>query len=248
MIFNVLLSSGSIKKVNFCMFFRFFSEYLFRLLYIRVKEVSNMHQRIKKVIVLFFAFILTLSLGVSVLADDDEHEKREHGKNSEYYEKTDDEEYENEYYNSQGSSINTVVQDDYWYLWSRMPINNPNKTLPITAPSDLSVSVNGNTTKLYFIPQEGQLFVSGEKLANILGAQAQYYPQSKILRITQGQYELIVRADSNAVYENRVKNPMPVKTASYEKTIYLPISVAANALGYRINWDAGSNTIMIESI
>ncbi|WML53038.1 copper amine oxidase N-terminal domain-containing protein [Neobacillus sp. PS3-12] len=129
-----------------------------------------------------------------------------------------------------------------------MPINNPNKTLPITAPSDLSVSVNGNTTKLYFIPQEGQLFVSGEKLANILGAQAQYYPQSKILRITKGQYELIVRADSNAVYENRVKNPMPVKTASYEKTIYLPISVAANALGYRINWDAGSNTIMIESI
>jgi hypothetical protein len=65
--------------------------------------------------------------------------------------------------------------------------------------------------------------------------------------ITKDQNELIVRADSNAAYENRVKNPMPVKAASYEKTIYLPISVAANALGYRINWDAGSNTIMMES-
>jgi hypothetical protein len=199
----------------------------------------------KKMIVLFFAFILTLSIGASVLADD-EHEKREHDKKSEYYEESDDEQNEN-YYN-QGAITNTAPQEDYWYLWSRMPINNPNKTLPITAPSDLSVSVNGNKTKLYFIPQEGQLLVSGEKLANILGAQAQYYPQSKILRITKGQYEMIVRADSNAVYENRVKNPMPLKTASYEKTIYLPISVAANALGYRINWDAGNNTIMIESI
>jgi hypothetical protein len=207
-----------------------------------------MQRSIKKTFVLFFVFILTLSLGVSVLADDNEHEKREHDKNSEYYEKSDDEENENEYYNNQGATTNTAVQDDYWYLWSRMPINNPNKTLPITAPSDLPVSVNGNITKLYFIPQEGQLLVSGEKLANILGAQVQYYQQSKILRITKGHYELIVRADSNAAYENRVKNPMPVKTASYEKTIYLPISIAANVLGYRLNWDAGSNTILLESI
>jgi hypothetical protein len=205
-----------------------------------------MQQRMKKVIVLFFAFILTLSLGASVLADDDEHEKREHETKSEYYEESDDETYEN-YYN-QGSITNTTVQEDYWYLWSRMPINKPNKTLPITGPSELTVNVNGNTTTLYFIPQEGQLLVSGEKLANILGAQAQFYPQSKIMRITKGQFELIVRADSNAAYENSVKNPMPVKAASYEKTIYLPISVAANALGYRLNWDAGSNTLRIESI
>jgi hypothetical protein len=205
-----------------------------------------MHQSMKKVIVLFFVFILTLSLGVSVLAEDDEHEKREHDNKSEYYEDSDDEEYE--YDNNQGAITNTKAMEDYWYLWSRMPLNNPNKTLPMTVPSDLTVSVNGTTTKLYFIPQEGQLLVSGEKLANILGAQAQYYPQSKIMRITKGQFELIVRADSNAAYENRVKNPMPVKAASYEKTIYLPISVAANALGYRLNWDAGSSTLTMESI
>lgn len=207
-----------------------------------------MHLKMKKVIVLFFAFILTLSIGVSVLADDDGHEKREHDTKSEYYEKSDDEEFENKYYNDQGSSTNTIVKDDYWYIWSRMSITNPNNPLPISAPSDLSVSVNGNITKLYFIPREGQLLVSGEKFANLLGARVQYYPQSKIMVITKDQNELIVRGDSNAAYENRVKYPMPVKASSYEKTIYLPISVVANALGFRINWDAGNNTIIMESM
>lgn len=165
--------------------------------------------------------------------------------NSEYYEESDD---QNQYYNEQGSLPNTVVQEDYWYIWSRMPINNPNNPVPIAAPSDLSISVNGNITKVYVIPQKGQLLVSREKLANLLGAKVQYFPQSKIMVITKDSNELIVRSESNAAYENRVKNPMPVKAVSYEKTIYLPLSVVANALGNRINWDAGTNTIKLESI
>lgn len=204
-----------------------------------------MQQRMKKIIVLVFAFILTLSLGVNVLADSDEHEKKEHDRDSEYYEESDD---QNQYYNDQGSLPNSAVQEDYWYIWSRVPINNPNNSMPIAAPSDLSISVNGNITKVYVIPQEGQLLVSGEKFANLLGAKIQYFPQSKIMVITKDSNELIVRAESNAAYENRVKNPMPVKAVSYEKTIYLPLSVVANALGNRINWDAGTNTIKLESI
>lgn len=204
-----------------------------------------MQQRMKKIIVLVFAFILTLSLGVNVLADSDEHEKKEHDRDSEYYEESDD---QNQYYNDQGSLPNSAVQEDYWYIWSRVPINNPNNSVPIAAPSDLSISVNGNITKVYVIPQEGQLLVSGEKFANLLGAKIQYFPQSKIMVITKDSNELIVRAESNAAYENRVKNPMPVKAVSYEKTIYLPLSVVANALGNRINWDAGTNTIKLESI
>jgi hypothetical protein len=203
-----------------------------------------MQPKLKKYGVLLLAFILALSLGASVLADDDEHEKREHEHKSEYYEESDEEDY----YDNQGSTTNTTVQEDYWYIWSRKPVNNPKAELPITAPSELSVNVNGNITKLYFIPQEGQLFVSGEKLANLLGAQVKYYPLSKIIVLTKDNYELIVRADSNAAYENRVKNPMPVMASSYENTIYLPVSVAANALGYRLTWDPGSNTLNCESI
>jgi hypothetical protein len=206
-----------------------------------------MQQKMKKLLVLFFAFILTISLGVSVLADD-EHEKKNHEKTGEYYEKSDDdEEYDTEFYNQQGATT-TAMQEDYWYIWSRKPINNPNNSLPIAAPAELTVSVNGNSTKLYFIPREGQLLVSGEKIASLLGAKSQYYPQSKILVVTREKYELIVRADSNAAYENRTKNPMPVRASSYENTVYLPVSVAANALGYRLTWDPGSNTLICVSI
>jgi hypothetical protein len=52
------------------------------------------------------------------------------------------------------------------------------------------------------------------KHCGLLGVVAKYYPQSKIMVITKDKYELIVRADSNGAFENRVKNPIPVKAAS----------------------------------
>lgn len=206
------------------------------------------YHKMKKPFVLLFTFILTFSIGASVLADDDEHEKREHEQHGEYYEKSDDEEYEDGNFKTQGTTTNTVIQDDYWYIWSRQPINNSKKSLPITAPSELAVNVNGSVTKLYFIPQEGQLLVSCDAVANLLGAQAKYYPQSKIMVITKDKSELVVRAGSNAAYENRVRNPMPVMAATYENTLYVPVSVITNAMGYRLNWDPGSNTLICVSI
>ncbi|MCQ6280355.1 copper amine oxidase N-terminal domain-containing protein [Bacillus sp. EB600] len=207
-----------------------------------------MDQKIKKLMVLLFTFILAFSIGSSVLAGNDDHEKGEHNNSSENYEKSDENEYENEddkYFNDRGT--NPVFQEDYWNIWSRKPVNNPNNTLPTTTPSELSISVNGNVAKLYVIPQEGQLLVSGMAMANLLGARTTYSPQSKIMVITKDKYELVVRADSNAAFENKIKNPMPVKAASYEKTIYLPISVAANALGFRITWNAENKTMTCES-
>lgn len=208
-----------------------------------------MDRKMKKLMVLLFTIILAFSIGSSVLADDDDHEKSEHNKSREYYEKSDDDKYENEeneYNNDQGS--NPVFQEDYWNIWSRKPVNNPNNTLPITTPSELSISVNGNVAKIYVIPQEGQLLVSGEAMAKLLGTQTKYYPQSKIMVITKDKYELVVRADSNVAFENKIKNPMPVKATVYEKTIYLPVSVAANSLGFRITWNAENNTMICESI
>ncbi len=210
-----------------------------------------MDRKMKKLMVLLFTFILAFSIGSSVLADNDDHEKGELNKSSEYYEKSDDDEYENEgdkYFNDQGTTTNPVFQEDYWNIWSRKPVNNPNNTLPITTPSELSISVNGNVAKIYVIPQEGQLLVSGEAMTKLLGAQTKYYPQSKIMVITKDKYELVVRADSNVAFENKIKNPMPVKATVYEKTIYLPVSVAANSLGFRITWNAENNTMICESI
>jgi hypothetical protein len=211
-----------------------------------------MGKKSKKGYVLFISVIITLffSFTFTVLAEDD-HEKSEHKKNSEYYERSDDdaegEGNENEYY-EQTTTTTNEIQAEYWNIWSRKTLNNPNNNLPITSPGELSAVVNGQETKLYFIPQEGQLLVSGDALAKVLGAEAKYYSQSKIMKISKGSHELIVRADSNAAYENRVKNPMPVKATAYEKTIYLPVSVAANSLGYRITFNSENNTLLFEQI
>lgn len=207
--------------------------------------------RWKKWFILFLTAMIALSFSFTVLADDD-YEKGEHQEQSKYYERSEhDEGEENEYdeeSNYQQPSIENEIQAEYWNIWSRKPLNNPNNSLPITSPSELSTMVNGQESKLYFIPQDGQLLVSGEAIAKILGAKAKYYSQSKILQIKQGNHELIVRADSNAVYENREKNPMPVKAAVYENTIYLPVSVAANSLGYRITYQVENNTIHFQQL
>lgn len=195
-----------------------------------------MQPKMKRFFVLLFACIFAFSLGAGVLADDD-HGKNEH---EDSHEHSDD---GNDYY-----SPTVPTQEVFWNIWLRQPINNPNNPLPINTPSELSISINGKESKLYFIPQEGQLLVSGDQIASFLGGHSEYYPQSKILVITKDKNELIVRADSNAAYENKVKNPMPVQAEAYEKTIYLPVSVAANALGFRITWDAGNNTMVFESI
>jgi hypothetical protein len=208
----------------------------------------EMNNKFKKWVILFFTAIITLSFSLSVLADDD-HEKGEQKKNSEYYERSEhDDEDEGYEYEEKSPALQSDFQSEYWNIWSRKPLNNPNNSLPITSPGELSAVINGQETKLYFIPQDGQLLVAGDALAKVLGAEAKYYEQSKIMKITKGNHELIIRADSNAAYENRVKNPMPVKAAAYEKTIYLPVSVAANSLGYRITFNAGNNSLIFQQL
>lgn len=211
-----------------------------------------MTQKMKKWLVLVLPMILIYSISSIAFAED--HENDEHHEKSQFFEKTADEpehhdenEKNDQDSNSQDNTVSDQLPTVFWYIWSRQPINNPNNPLPVTAPADLSVRIDGKTTKVYVIPQEGQLLVSGKAVATVLGAKFKYYPQSKILVLLKNKLELIVRADSNAAYENKAKTPMPVKAAIFENTIYLPVSVAANALGYRITWNQKRNTILFTS-
>lgn len=204
----------------------------------------------KKIILIFTAVLLFLPLGSSVLADDDDDDHEKH----EYYQKKydddgeDDNDDDDNWEPNQQTQISPNQQNDYWYLWSREPRNNPENPLPISTPSDLIVSLNNNEKSIYFIPQEGQLLVSAKEIADLLGADMEFYQQSKIGVMKIGGKELIIRAGTNAAYENRMKTPMPAAAGFYENSLYLPISVAANALGYRINWDEANMKIILQSI
>lgn len=192
--------------------------------------------------------ILTIILtgflfATGVFADDDDDDYEEDDEKHEYYQESDGDDWER-----QQPQISMKQQSEYWNIWSRQPRNDQNNPLPILEPAALPVIANQNESSIYFIPKEGQLLVSGEAIAEFLGAQTKFYPQSKILILTKGNNEIIVKAETNAAFENRVKTPMPVQAAYYETSVYLPVSVAANALGYRVSWDANKKALIFESI
>jgi hypothetical protein len=204
-----------------------------------------MNKKRKKMISIFVTCFMIFTIGTSVLADDDHEHENEMGKNHEKYERDDDTKREDQ---KQIQIIQQQQQVDYWNIWSRKPRNNQDNLLPITSPSELKVMVNHKEFNLFFIPQHGQVLVSGEAIANVLGAEANYFVQTNICILKKDNHELIVRAGSNAAYENRVKTPMPVQAQVLENSVYLPVSVAANALGFRVSWDETTKTILFQSI
>lgn len=210
----------------------------------------------KKGLTILAAFFVVFSLGTTAIADHDddddeeyEYYHKDHGeKKGESYKYEEEDDDDEEWEGNQQQQIQVTQQADYWNIWSREPVNNPENTLPVDSPSNVLVIAGNKKTNMYFIPRDGQLLVGGETLANVIDADSTFYPTSKICVLKKGEKELIVKAGSNAAYENRMKTPMPVPAAAYENTVYLPISVAANALGYRVTWDAAKKAIILQAI
>lgn len=222
----------------------------------------------KKLVLITSGILLLfgLSFGVTVMADDDWHDKEGHKKYEGYekqehwkydskekereYEDDDDDEYEYKG-NNQIGEYNSYVQSEqtgYWNIWTREVVSHSSTVLPVSAPSNISLIVNNEPVEIYAVPQNGQLLVSAEKLAKKLDAVVKVYDISKIVKVTKGENELIIRSGSNAAYENSVKTPMPAEAVYYEKSVYIPICVLANALGYQIDWNKEEQKINLVSI
>jgi hypothetical protein len=202
----------------------------------------------KKWLMYLFICLLAFSLGGRTFADDGDHNKHDDDNHEqEYYYESDQDDEDKE--KIDWTPVQTSdVQTDYWFIWSREARNKQENPLPLAAAGELTVTAGDSETKLYFIPQGGQLLVSAEAFAKVIGAKSIYFPLSKICILTYGDHELIVRAGFNAAFENKVKTPMPTEAKVYENTVYLPVSVAANALGYQILWDAAKQKIILQGI
>lgn len=200
----------------------------------------------KKCLISLFTVLLLFTIGTSAMADDDD--EHDHDEKYEYNLKSDDDEDDEELKNEQQTPFNAEQQNEYWNIWSREPRNDPNNALPITAPSEVKVLSDTKEMRVYLIPQDGQLLASIDALATVLGAERTYYPQSKIAKLTKADLELVVRSGSNAAFENKLKTPMPTKAVAYENSLYIPVSVGANAFGYRVLWDNKKSLLIFQSI
>lgn len=230
----------------------------------------------KKLKWLVFLIVSILGLfyaGITVLADDDEKEGHrgyykdrdddfEEREEYEHYENDaveawDDEEYDDDesykdddddYWQGNEYQPTVISQKGYWNFWQREPISAQESDLPIKEPGEVTIKMNGTQASIHVIPQQGQLLVPAERIAKLLGAKSDFYSKSRIIVISKNKTELIVRAGSNAAYENGTKTPMPIQVKYIEKSLYLPISAAANAFGCRVSLNETEQALILEKL
>ncbi|MEH6956014.1 copper amine oxidase N-terminal domain-containing protein [Neobacillus drentensis] len=205
-----------------------------------------MNKKWKKLISMLAILITVISIGTRVIADEGYDRDDDDDEGSEYYQEANEDDDEN--WHAPQNQVTNLQPSEYWNVWTREARNNPDNPLPINEPTELTVLVEGNETSVFFIPGEGQLLVSVYRISELLGARVKFYQQSKIAVLQKGDLELAIRAGSNAAFENKIKTPMPTQATAYENSIYLPISVAANALGYRISFDNTKRALVFQSI
>jgi len=225
---------------------------------------------LKKIMKWMLVFFLSFSIAqFSITVNADHHKDEKKSKNEQkkkyWYQEDDDEDddfdedddedddekyeyYENqkeeETYQENGPSSAA----SFWNVWAREATTFSNTALPFLDAREVGFKLSEMDENFFIVPQNGQLLVSAEKAAKFLGAKVEFFSQSKILVVSKGHTELIIRAGSNAAYENRKKTPMPTQALFYENSLYIPISVIANAMNYRVSWNEATETILLQQI
>ncbi|MFJ8513225.1 copper amine oxidase N-terminal domain-containing protein [Lysinibacillus xylanilyticus] len=210
-------------------------------------------KKISLVLVLILASFITND--VVVHADDHEHEDKKHEKYKEYKDYKDDDDDDEKYYNDDEEEGETyyfqdaVSEKGTWNIWTRT-VAADKEVLPFTSSQKVTLKVEGTKKGLSFfvIPKDGEFFVPGKAVAQVLGAKATFYKESKILAIQDQTNELIYRAGTNVVYDNNVKIPSPAQAFYVNEELYVPISTITNGLGYIAEWQENYQTFVCQPI
>lgn len=217
----------------------------------------------KKSIWILTPIMIFSLLGGQYIAQAHDDEGYEHHEKSKYFDEYehddhDDDEYdhddhhhhnEDKYYeeNNQYTENNTVTQGQ-WNIWTRTATVNNDSTLPFKDAKTATFKIDNQTFQLYVVPKKGEVFVPAGKLTTKLGGNSKYYKDSKIMKTNINGNELIFRANTNVVYENLVKTPIPAKSFIYKDDIYVPISVILNSLGYSIDWQEDTQQFVCQAL
>lgn len=213
----------------------------------------------KKSLVTALLVVGLLTHGVIVQADDDHDHDHSYKKQEKYkdyddddksyqYEKDDEDDYDDEDYEDYYLN-DEVYAEGIWNIWTRTVVADKG-ILPFVESKMVNLKVEGTNKKLAFlaVPKDGQIFVPGKAVAQLLGAKATYYKTSKILAIQSQGNELIFRAGTNVVYDNNVKTPLPALAFYLNEDLYLPFSVITNGLGYIVEWQENSQMFLCQPL
>ncbi|AUS87115.1 hypothetical protein LBYS11_12595 [Lysinibacillus sp. YS11] len=190
-------------------------------------------------------------------ADDEEDYKKYEGDvhkkhNDDYDDDEEDDDYDYDYYKEEDEyeyydQRYPETNSNTWNIWTRSTYVNKGE-LPLKEAKEIQLKLenNNNTVSLYLIPLDGEIYVPGKIVAELLGAKVVNYDNSKILEINKAGTELIFRAGTNVVYYNEIKTPLPAVTFYLNDNIYVPISVISNGLGYVAEWQEMNNAVVLK--
>ncbi len=169
----------------------------------------------------------------------DDYDDDEEDDDYDYYKEEDEYEYYDQRY--------TETNSNTWNIWTRSTYVNKGE-LPLKEAKEIQLKLenNNNIVSLYLIPLDGEIYVPGKIVAELLGAKVVKYDDSKILEINKAGTELIFRAGTNVVYYNEIKTPIPAVTFYLNDNIYVPISVISNGLGYVAEWQEMNNAVVLK--
>lgn len=181
--------------------------------------------------------------------------KKKHEKYKEYKNYQDDDDDDDEkYYDDEEEGETYYFQDAVsakgtWNIWTRT-VAVDKEALPFTNSQKVTLKVEGTNKELSFfiVPKDGEFFVPGKAIAQVLGAEATFYKESKILAIQKEANELIYRAGTNVVYDNNMKTPSPAQAFYMNEELYVPISTITNGLGYIAEWQENRQTFVCQPI
>lgn len=210
-------------------------------------------KKISLVVVLILAGFITND--VVVHADDHEHKEKKHEKYKEYKDyKDDDDDDDEKHYDDEEEGETYYFQDAVsakgtWNIWTRT-VAVDKEALPFTNAQKVTLKVEGTNKELSFfiVPKDGEFFVPGKAVAQVLGSEATFYKESKILAIQKEVNELIYRAGTNVVYDNNRKTPSPAQAFYMNEELYVPISTITNGLGYIAEWQENHQTFVCQPI
>ncbi|MDM5248787.1 copper amine oxidase N-terminal domain-containing protein [Lysinibacillus sp. G4S2] len=188
--------------------------------------------------------------GVVVHADDDKHEYKEHKEYKDHDDDDDDDEHDEDEEGEETYYFQDAVSEKgSWNIWTRTVVTDK-EVLPFTNSQKVTLKVEGTNKELNFsvIPKDGEFFVPGKTVAQVLGAKATFYKESKILAIQFQDNELLFRAGTNVVYDNNVKTPSPAQAFYVNEELYVPISTITNGLGYIAEWQESNQTFVCQPI
>ena len=210
--------------------------------------------RIIKILLIMILIWPFVDAKIANADDEKDYEKYEgdvHKKHNDYEDDDDDEEDDDyykeedeyEYYDQRYLEKN----GNTWNIWTRSTYVNKGE-LPFKEAKEIQIKLenNNNTVSLYLIPLDGEIYVPGKIVAELLGAKVVNYDNSKILEINKAGTELIFRAGTNVVYYNEIKSPIPAVTFYLNDNIYVPISVISNGLGYVAEWQEMNNSVVFK--